>query len=497
MRFRHSSCATSPTSCQLRTDRRPTSPGGRYRLAALHGAVASPSHGLAYHLERPGDLEPAAAAYLRAAEQAADLAEFDAGPRAPAGPPARSSRAWTARQATASSWRAACRSEPCRPRRSATPRRGRAGVSPRPRAVRPGQRRGGRRRRLDVQLIAALGGLWSKEVVAGDLPAARAVTDRLERLPAGRATRAGAGDPPFRPGSAAASSSSTPATPTTPSAPSSEASVLGAGPVPVRLGTPHDYVATLDAVLAVALTLAGDDAGADQALERAVERTARAPLPDRAVLRGRGRGVRRVRRTASAATLLPPGRRPTAVSEIGDRHGFQEHAVLGQILSLSASAMEGDAAACQALEATLGIWRMAGGGLAVPVLLAELAEGFVRVGDLDRATRRPRRRHGDDGADRPAGLRARGARLRAVDRGRELGPADRRRRRPRRGGRAGARTGFGPARGSIASGMPWPSTTGPCPRSPPSPLLVCAPRCRRRRRASCCDMRRLVSASRG
>ncbi len=72
------------------------------------------------------------------------------------------------------------------------------------------------------------------------------------------------------------------------------------------------------------------------------------------------------------------------VSEIGDRHGFREHAMLGQVLGLAASVMEGDPAACEALENVLGIWRMTGGGLAVPVLLAELADGCLRAGDLER-----------------------------------------------------------------------------------------------------------------
>jgi hypothetical protein len=59
--------------------------------------------------------------------------------------------------------------------------------------------------------------------------------------------------------------------------------------------------------------------------------------------------------------------------------------MLGQILGVAASVMEGDPDACQALETTLGLWRMAGGGLAVPVLLAELAEGCLRAGDHPRA----------------------------------------------------------------------------------------------------------------
>ena len=77
--------------------------------------------------------------------------------------------------------------------------------------------------------------------------------------------------------------------------------------------------------------------------------------------------------------------RAQLVAEIGERHGFADHAMLGQILGLAARVMEPDADACQALENVLGIWRMAGGGLAVPVLLTELAAGFLRVGATDRA----------------------------------------------------------------------------------------------------------------
>jgi hypothetical protein len=73
------------------------------------------------------------------------------------------------------------------------------------------------------------------------------------------------------------------------------------------------------------------------------------------------------------------------MSEIGDLHGFREHAMVGQVLGLAASTMEADPAACEALENVLGIWRMMGGGLAVPVLLAELADGYARAGEPDRA----------------------------------------------------------------------------------------------------------------
>ena len=101
--------------------------------------------------------------------------------------------------------------------------------------------------------------------------------------------------------------------------------------------------------------------------------------------------ARRRRRAAA-------GRR-AIVSDIGERHGFREHAMLGQILLLAASVIEGDPDACQALENVLGLWRMAGGGLAVPVLLTELAEGCLLRRRPRPGARRARRRGDDDGAD--------------------------------------------------------------------------------------------------
>jgi hypothetical protein len=70
---------------------------------------------------------------------------------------------------------------------------------------------------------------------------------------------------------------------------------------------------------------------------------------------------------------------------IGERHGFMEYSILGQILLLAANLMEPDLAACEGMQNLLMMWRMAGGGLAVPVLLGELAAGFLWAGEPERA----------------------------------------------------------------------------------------------------------------
>jgi hypothetical protein len=163
-----------------------------------------------------------------------------------------------------------------------------------------------------------------------------------------------------------------------------EASMIDAGPVAVPLGSPHDYLAATDALLGVALAVTGDDAGADEALERALKRTAVLPFPlgpfSEAVVQVYCAYVHRLRRNLDLA-----GTAAQTVSEIGDRHGFREHSMLGQLLVLAASAATGNRGACDAVESMLNLWRMNGGGLAVPVLLAELAEGRARSGDPQRA----------------------------------------------------------------------------------------------------------------
>lgn len=159
---------------------------------------------------------------------------------------------------------------------------------------------------------------------------------------------------------------------------------MRAGPVAVRLGTPHDYVAALDALLAVGLVLTTEDDAADQALAHALRRASDLSFPvgpfSEAVVHVYGAYMSRLRGDRADALT-----RAQLVAEIGERHGFADHAMLGQILGLAARVMKPDADACQALENVLGIWRLAGGGLAVPVLLTELAAGWLRVGAVDRA----------------------------------------------------------------------------------------------------------------
>ena len=224
---------------------------------------------------------------------------------------------------------------------------------------------------------------------------------------------------------------------------------MPSGPVTVPLGVPHDYVAAVDALLAVALVLAGDDPGADEALARALRRTTQLPFPvgpfSEAVVQVYAGDLYRLRGDVEGARAVA-----RVVSEIGDRHGFREHAMLGQVLVLAASTMEGDQAACEALENVLGIWRMTGGGLAVPVLLAELADGCLRAGDLERA-----RSALDDAATMMAQTDQRGSESEVLRIAASL---------DRLGGRARWR-GEGPRR--CRPKRPWPA--GPPPRRPSRP----------------------------
>ncbi len=378
LRFRHALVLDVAYEMQLRSER-----PGRHRavanaIMATHGADAPPE-ALAVHFERAGDYEAAAAASVRAAEGAADLAEFD---RAfghlrhadnmiehldgIAAQRLELARCMQFGAMSAASFGYVGEAEQAYLRAlelcdaiAATSDDG-----------------------LDVQLAAALGGMWSKEVVAGDLGAAAAITERLERMIVvappdlvpefRRFVVACRGFEHLFAGRTASAISAL-----------TEAS-MGAGPVAVRLGTPHDYVAAVDALLAVGLVLTAEDDNADQALARALRRVANLAFPvgpfSEAVVHVYGAYMSRLRGDRADAL-----RRAQLVAEIGERHGFADHAMLGQILGLAARVMEPDADACQALENVLGIWRMAGGGLAVPVLLTELAAGLLRVGAVDRA----------------------------------------------------------------------------------------------------------------
>jgi hypothetical protein len=134
----------------------------------------------------------------------------------------------------------------------------------------------------------------------------------------------------------------------------------------------------------VGFALACDETRADAALARAVERASTLAFPigpfSVAVVQVYAAYMHRLRGNAEAARAAAQ-----SVSDIGERHGFRELGMLGQILLLAASVLDHDPNACEALDGVLGMWRAAGGGLAVPVLLTELAEGWLVLGELDRA----------------------------------------------------------------------------------------------------------------
>jgi class 3 adenylate cyclase len=381
-RFHHSLVRDAAYELQLRTERPRRHDAVAKAILSLHGPDASPE-AVAFHLEQAGDLEPAAGAYLRAAEAAAALAQFDAaldhlcaagaiidqldGPSARRLDLARCMQIGSVSAASFSYARTDAERSYLRALELCD-------------LISADEGPGGA---VDVQLMAALGGLWSKEVVAGDLTRARAVTDRLERL---LLTASADLKPEIRRFvlSCRGFESLYGGTTTDAVATLTEASMINTGPVALPLGRPHDYVAAIDALLGAALALAGDDAGADEALERALKRTAVLPFPlgpfSEAVVQVYCAYVHRLRRDTELASAAAK-----SVAEIGDRHGFREHSMIGQLLVLAASAAMGDRDACEAVETTLHLWRMTGGGLAVPTLLTELAEGCARGGDSQRA----------------------------------------------------------------------------------------------------------------
>jgi hypothetical protein len=379
LRFRHALVMDVAYEMQLRSERPARHRAVARAIVAHHGADASPE-ALAQHFARAGDFEPAATASLRAAEAAADLAEWE--------------RAFEhLRHVDAMLEHLdgidAARLELARCMQFAAISAASFGyVGEAEQAYLRAlelcdaiERDGGEG--LDIQLAAARGGMWSKEVVAGNLRAAAAVTDRIERMIAStppelvpelrRFVFACRGFEQLFAGDTTGAVRSL-----------DEASRTPGGPVAVPLSTPHDYVAANDALLAVALVLSGDDPGADAAIARARRRAADLPFPigpfTEGVVEVYGAYLARLRGDAADAT-----QRARRIAEIGEQHGFREHAMLGQIHALAVRAAEGDVEGCQQLENLLGIWRMAGGGLAVPVLLAELADGYRRVPDLERA----------------------------------------------------------------------------------------------------------------
>jgi class 3 adenylate cyclase/tetratricopeptide (TPR) repeat protein len=379
LRFRHALVLDVAYEMQLRSERPARHRAVARAILAQHGADASPE-ALAQHHERAGEPELAARAHLRAADAAAELAEFEralehlsaadgliAAVDGAAGRRLELARCMQFAAVSSASYGYVGAAEPAYLRAlelcDLVAEDGDQG--------------------LDVQVAAALGGLASKEVVAGNLVAAGALIDRLERSIVGappelvpelrRFVEASRGFVLLFSGRVADAITCL-----------ERASAMGAGPVAVRLGVPHDYVAAADALLADALVLAGDDRRADVALARAQRRTADLPFPvapfSDAVVQVYGAHIARVRGDVAGATA-----RAQRVVEIGEAHGFREHVMLGQILLLTARVMEPDRIACEALESVLDIWRMSGGGLAVPVLLTELAQGFVLVGELERA----------------------------------------------------------------------------------------------------------------
>jgi tetratricopeptide (TPR) repeat protein len=382
MRFGHSLVRDAAYAMQLRSERPARHRAVAEAITALRGSDAEPE-ALAYHHEQAGDRHLAAAAHLRAATNAANLAEFGLA----------LTHLRCATDLVADQPGAAAR----RLELTACMQIGAAYAASfsyfQPEAVDAYRRalelcdviaeEEGDDPGLLLPVIAALGGLWSKEVVAGDMIAAALVTDRLERV----LDKADGLDPEVHRFSLSCRGLELLYQGRTSQAIATlrNAALLGhAGPISVSLGTPHDFVAANDGILAVALTVCGDDDGADAALEEAMARTRELAFPigpfSEAVVQLYAAYLHRLRRDVDGARAASE-----RVGAIGDQYGFQEHSMLGQMLTLVAATVGGDEASRGALGMTLTAWKMAGGGLAVPVLLCELAEAHLAAGDLDAA----------------------------------------------------------------------------------------------------------------
>lgn len=239
---------------------------------------------------------------------------------------------------------------------------------------------------LDGQVFVALGGLWSKEIVAGRLDAAGRITDRLARMVDERApddiapyvipyVDACRGTELLFVGDNSAAIAAL-----------RRASESDVGTRAASAGLPHDFVADAGALLAAGLTAAGDDEGARQAIEAARRRAAESSFPvgpfTAATVEIYASYMHRLRGDFEAAIATAQ-----RVSEIGTEHDFGEHVLLGQMLQIAGSAAGGDATACAALEFALQQWQAVGGGLAVPNLYVDLATGALSAGDLEQCRR--------------------------------------------------------------------------------------------------------------
>ena len=378
--FRHALVVDVAYEMQLRTERPLRHRAVADAIVARHGFDAAPE-ALAVHYERAGEPQLAASASLRAAEFAAGLAEYE--------------RVFAHLDHAESmigqlDGRIAERLELADSMQLAgalAASQGYAGdaVAPYLRALDLCDRLGGDEgEELDTQLVGALAGLWSKEVVVGDLRATGTITERIERLSPVDPGRARAGVAPLR-------------------------AALPRLRADVRRRERRGGLAAQRVVRPACRAGAGElrhparlhrgerGAAFGRAHARGPGRRSRARARERAAA-GRGAAVPRgavlpcgrpgLRLLPGTAARRPRGRRsptPSTWSPSATATDSSRHAVLGQILLLAANLMEPDLAACEGMQNLLMMWRMAGGGLAVPVLLGELAEGFLLAGEAERA----------------------------------------------------------------------------------------------------------------
>jgi tetratricopeptide (TPR) repeat protein len=149
---------------------------------------------------------------------------------------------------------------------------------------------------------------------------------------------------------------------------------------------PHDPMAAACAFLGTLRLSLGDETGALEALYLGVTRSRALEFPrgpySVAFVRTYQALVHRRRGDLAAAA-----RAAEEVIRIGERHGFFDWMMVGRMHVAAARAMTGPSAtALDEMGEAIDTWCKVGGEALIPTLLVEQADGYLALGDLDKAS---------------------------------------------------------------------------------------------------------------
>ena len=149
---------------------------------------------------------------------------------------------------------------------------------------------------------------------------------------------------------------------------------------------PHDPMAAACAFLGTLRLSLGDEVGALEALHRGVTRSQALEFPrgpySVAFVRTYEALVHRRRGDVAGAA-----RAAEEVIRIGERHGFFDWMMVGRMHVAAARAMTGPSAtALDEMGQAIDTWCKVGGEALIPTLLVEQADGYLALGDLDKAS---------------------------------------------------------------------------------------------------------------